>query len=171
MSMLREIQSEYKRNSLLTIKALNLPLTENDLGYFVNRVKANKSIAIRRVSKDLAIHLVYLNAERYYVSYNNRYELISAFLSEAEARINRYDKVIVWNNGTSTEGTVVFIVKAYADPRSYLDIFRKRNYDVSEIAESRGSNRPQYSYLVLVKDSDEGSKIIWPPSSSLRKIT
>lgn len=165
------IKQEYKRQALDDARRLNLPVTEPMLNYFINAIQRSHSVTIRKVSKAEAILLVYVSQTRYYVRYNNKYKLIVGFHSEEDARYNRYDLVNVIINPQIelfVQGQIVFVLKAFANPRSYLQYFRK--YNVSAITSSKEVSRPQYSYLVRIAE-DGVDKIIWPPSGNLRKIS
>lgn len=167
MSKIGAILRQYKAEALNSAAQLGLKITETDLPYFAVFVQKNRSRPIRCISKDSTVHLVYLSQTRFYIIYNNRYKVITQFLSEDAARINKFDPVIVWIDGKPVQGKVVFFVREYADPRKYLNLLKR--YDTNEVARSTESNRPQVSYLVAIPGEGGREKVIWPPTNSIRK--
>lgn len=167
---IKKIIGEYKARALDSAKTLGLQISDEALAHFVRSVQSNKTRVFRRLSKDTAIHLIYMGGQRYYAAYNNRYKLIVGFLAESDAKINRYDLVVVWQDNTPVSGKVEFIVREYDDPKKYLGKF-ERKYDVSDLRDVEETARPQFSFLVIVPGKQGGKdKIIWPPASALRKL-
>lgn len=164
---LRVIIKRYTKQALETAKALGFDFTEDDLQYFVRMVQTNRAVTIRRESKATTIFLVYKDNKRCYLAYSAKYKLITRFLDEAEARYNRDEPVLVRMNEQWVPGKIVYVLSSYASPKSAIG--RLRRYDTSEL-EEYVTLRPQYSYLVAVKNGGNQEKVIWPPVSQLRKF-